>query len=61
MSLSGALRIVIVAPELGDVQSDADADAEAERSRSLRIGLLQSGFTIVAVLPSDVFLPGRLA
>ncbi len=57
MSISAVLRIVIVAPELGDVQSEG----EAERSRSLRIGLLQNGYNIVAVLPADVFLPDRLA
>jgi two-component system, response regulator / RNA-binding antiterminator len=57
MSTSTILRIVIVAPELGDVQSEG----EAERSRSLRIGLLQNGYNIVAVLPADVFLPDRLA
>jgi two-component system, response regulator / RNA-binding antiterminator len=61
MTIKAALRIVIVAPELGDVQSDADAEREAERSRSLRIGLLQNGYNIVAVLPADVFLPDRLA
>jgi two-component system, response regulator / RNA-binding antiterminator len=57
MSTNAVLRIVIVAPELGDVQSEG----EAERSRSLRIGLLQNGYNIVAVLPADVFLPDRLA
>jgi two-component system, response regulator / RNA-binding antiterminator len=61
MTTNAVLRIVIVAPELGDVQSDADAEREAERSRSLRIGLLQNGYNIVAVLPADVFLPDRLA
>jgi two-component system, response regulator / RNA-binding antiterminator len=61
MTIKAALRIVIVAPELGDVQSDADAEREAERSCSLRIGLLQNGYNIVAVLPADVFLPDRLA
>jgi two-component system, response regulator / RNA-binding antiterminator len=61
MSTSAVLRIVIVAPELSDVQSDAEAEREAERSRSLRIGLLQNGYNIVAVLPADVFLPDRLA
>ncbi|MBC7716530.1 MAG: ANTAR domain-containing protein [Pseudorhodobacter sp.] len=61
MSPNAVLRIVIVAPELGDAQSDADAEREAERSRSLRIGLLQNGYNIVAVLPADVFLPDRLA
>ncbi len=58
-----ALRIVIVAPE--SLVPDADADAEdrgaAERSRQLRIGLLEGGYNIVAVLPSDMFLPDRLA
>jgi response regulator NasT len=57
-----ALRIVIVAPDsLVADPSDAQAEVEAERSRSLRIGLLQSGYNIVAVLPADVFLPDRLA
>ncbi|MEF7615568.1 ANTAR domain-containing protein [Aquincola sp. MAHUQ-54] len=56
------LRIVIVAPEsLSPEPSDVDAWWEAERSRSLRIGLLEAGYNIVAVLPVDVFLPDRLA
>ena len=54
---AAALRIVIVAPDLADAQSDV----EAERSRSLRIGLLENGYNFVAVLPVDVFLPERLA
>ena len=57
MSSAAALRIVIIAPDLADAQSDV----EAERSRSLRIGLLENGYNIVAVLPVDVFLPERLA
>ena len=57
-----ALRIVIVAPDsLGLDPADPLADAEARRSRELRIGLLQNGCNIVAVLPADVFLPDRLA
>lgn len=56
------LRIVIVAPEsLSPEPTDVDAWWEAERSRSLRIGLLEAGYNIVAVLPVDVFLPDRLA
>jgi two-component system, response regulator / RNA-binding antiterminator len=56
------LRIVIVAPEtLVADPSDSEAAAEAERSRSLRIGLLENGYNIVAVLPADVFLPDRIA
>ena len=56
------LRIVIVAPEsLVPDADDAQAWSEAERSRSLRIGLLQAGYNIVAVLPADMFLPVQLA
>src|SRR5215210_6373654 len=62
MKPSPALRIVIVAPEtLSPDASDAAAQVEAERSRSLRIGLLENGYNIVAVLPADIFLPDRLA
>lgn len=64
MAPPSTLRIVIVAPELVDLdppgRDDSEA-AEAERSRSLRIGLLESGYNIVAVLPPDPFLPDRLA
>ncbi|MFT3955189.1 MAG: ANTAR domain-containing protein [Piscinibacter sp.] len=56
------LRIVIVAPEALDHDlADAQSAGELERSRSLRIGLLESGYNIVAVLPADTFLPERLA
>jgi response regulator NasT len=56
-----SLRIVVVAPEL--VISDPMDDyaiTQAERSRSLRIGLLENGFNLVAVLPADTFLNERL-
>lgn len=62
MAPSRALRIVIVAPEAPDRDlSDAQTEAELERARSLRIGLLEGDFNIVAVLPADTFLPQRLA
>jgi response regulator NasT len=62
MSAAPALRIVIIAPEsLSPDPADVDAWWEAERSRSLRIGLLENGYNIVAVLPPDIFLPDRLA
>lgn len=62
MVASQALRIVIVAPEsLAPTADDPDAVVEAERSRSLRIGLLASGYNIVAVLPIDAFLPDRIS
>ena len=56
-----ALRIVIIAPDLAPDGTDPQAGTEAERSRLLRIGLLENGYNIVAVLPVDVFLPDRLA
>ncbi len=57
-----ALRIVVIAPDL-DVTDPEDEHAleQAERSRSLRIGLLENGFNLVASLPADVFLTERLA
>jgi response regulator NasT len=63
MTPNAALRIVIVAPESLTPEDPSDQQAwwAAERSRSLRIGLLESGYNIVAVLPSDMFLPDRLA
>jgi response regulator NasT len=62
MSPPAATRIVIVAPDtLAPEPGDAAAALEVERSRSLRIGLLEAGYNIVAVLPVDPFLPERLA
>ena len=67
MATSESLRIVIVAPDsllasgAGDPATHSIEQREAQRSRSLRIGLLQNGCNIVAVLPADVFLPERLA
>jgi response regulator NasT len=57
-----ALRIVVVAPDL-DIQdtSDEHAITQAERSRALRIGLLESGFNLIASLPADVFLADRIS
>ena len=62
MTTAPALRIAIVAPDslIAD-PTDPQAELEAERSRSLRIGLLEGGYNIVAVLPADMFLPERLA
>jgi two-component system, response regulator / RNA-binding antiterminator len=55
-------RIVIVAPDTTALEpGNEQAQAEAERSRSLRIGLLQAGYHVVAVLPPDTYLPERLA
>lgn len=56
------LRIVVINSDLqvNDPQ-DMHALNQAERSRSLRIGLLENGFNLVASLPADVYLTERLA
>jgi response regulator NasT len=60
--MNESLRIVVVAPDLAVADTDDEhAIAQAERSRSLRIGLLENGFNLVATLPADVFLTERLA
>jgi response regulator NasT len=53
-----SLRIVVVntAPCGGE-----QAAAQAQRNTALRIGLLESGYDIVAALPADIFLPERIA
>ncbi len=56
------LRILVVAPDLAPSDpNDQHALEQAERSRSLRIGLLENGFNLIASLPADVFLPERIA
>jgi two-component system, response regulator / RNA-binding antiterminator len=55
-SASNPLRIVIVNPSAGlDGEEHAEPELEA-RNRTLRIGLLEAGYNIVAVLPLDGFL-----
>ncbi len=55
------LRIVVVAPEtLSPDGLDEHAAQEAVRSRELRIGLLESGYNLIAVLPADSFLAQRI-
>ena len=62
MTPSQSLRLVVIAPDLVDlVANDERARDLAERSRQLRIGLLENGYNIVAVLPADTFLDERLA
>ncbi|MDD0840815.1 ANTAR domain-containing protein [Curvibacter sp. HBC61] len=59
--MTESLRIVVVAPDLAvEDPGDEHAISQAERSRSLRIGLLENGFNLVATLPADVFLAERL-
>lgn len=59
--MNESLRIVVVAPDLAIANThDEHAIQQAERSRFLRIGLLESGFNLVATLPADGFLNERL-
>ncbi|HEX8610780.1 MAG TPA: ANTAR domain-containing protein [Telluria sp.] len=56
------LRIVVVntvVPYGGE--HDAALAAQVMRGNALRIGLLESGYDIVASLPADVYLPERIA
>lgn len=58
---SKSLRIVVVATDLLPEEEDLLAQQELiERSNTLRIGLLESGFNLVATLPPDVFLAERI-
>ncbi len=60
--MNQALRIVVITPDLDPAMSaDTYEQEQAERSRSLRIGLLENGFNLVASLPADVFLAERIA
>jgi len=60
--MNPSLRIVVVAPDLDIADPDDDqAVRQADRSRSLRIGLLENGFNLIATLPADVFLSERIA
>ena len=60
--MTESLRIVVISPD-GALSDPLDEHArnQDERSRSLRIGLLENGFNLVASLPADVFLTERLA
>jgi response regulator NasT len=60
--MTEAIRIVVISHDLDVLDASDDfALAQAERSRSLRIGLLEGGFNLIASLPADVFLTERLA
>lgn len=56
------LRIVVVNPATSPgAERDAALAEQARRSAALRIGLLESGYDLIASLPADVFLPERIA
>lgn len=55
------LRIVVVNSVVGDSdEHDAALAAQVRRGAALRIGLLESGYDIVASLPADIYLPERI-
>ena len=62
MTPSHSLRIVVIAPDslAPDIEDDHEVEL-AERSRLLRICLLENGYNVVAVLPTDTFLSERIA
>jgi response regulator NasT len=56
------LRIVVVNTVVNDGhEHDAALAAQIRRGNALRIGLLESGYDIVASLPADMYLPERIA
>ena len=62
MNPSQHLRLVVIVPD--SLYPDSGDERElslAARSRSLRIGLLENGFNLIATLPADSFLAERLA
>jgi len=58
-SVQRTLRIVVVNTASG--AGEQAVAAQAQRNTALRIGLLESGYDIVASLPADIFLPERIA
>ena len=53
---------MVIAPDtLHPDFDDTEAVELAERSRVLRIALLENGYNIIAVLPTDTFLDERIA
>ena len=69
-STSSPLRILVVIPITAPVaaptapsgsEPDPAFAEQLRRSAALRIGLLESGYDLIASLPADVFLPERIA
>jgi response regulator NasT len=56
------LRIIVVNTIIhADEEGDAALAAQASRGNALRIGLLESGYDMIASLPADMYLPERIA
>ncbi|MEN3296206.1 MAG: two-component system, response regulator / RNA-binding antiterminator [Burkholderiales bacterium] len=56
-----SLRIIVINTLLQEGEQDEQRLAQDERGRALRIGLLQGGYNIIAVLPADLHLAERVA
>jgi len=61
MTDSKLLRIVVVNSLVAPEGADAAAIEQAERARTLRIGLLEAGYNILAALPPDANLQEQIA
>jgi response regulator NasT len=56
-----SLRIIVINTLSQEGDQDERALVQDERGRALRIGLLQAGYNIIAVLPADLHLAERVA
>lgn len=61
MTDSRQLKIVVVNSLVAPEGADQAAQEQAERARALRIGLLESGYNILAALPPDADLARQIA
>ena len=61
MTDSKQLKIVVVNSLVAPAGADAAGQEQAERARALRIGLLESGYNILAALPPDADLALQIA
>lgn len=61
MTDSKQLKIVVVNSLVAPEGADEATQEQAERARALRIGLLESGYNILAALPPDADLAGQIA
>src|SRR5476649_1513334 len=56
------LRIVVVNTIIDHANdNDSTLQEQVERGKTLRIGLLEAGYNIIASLPADLYLPERIA
>lgn len=56
-----SLRIVVVNTVIqSEDELHEDSQAQLARSRALRIGLLQAGYNIIAVIPGDIYMSERI-